>query len=64
MLTPEQIPDEVAEAVMHCFHTRTSAKAAVASAINAWPGMLRIDGYEYGVQDVVHLPLTQPAEKD
>ena len=39
MLMPEQVPDEVAEAVMHCFHTRNAAKSAIASAINAWPGM-------------------------
>lgn len=40
MLKPEQIPDEVAKAVMHCFHTRNAAKSAIAAAINAWPGMM------------------------
>lgn len=42
MLMPEQVPDEVAEAVMHCFHTRNAAKSAIAAAINAWPD-LRIE---------------------
>lgn len=40
MLKAEQVPDEVAKAVMHCFHTRNAAKSAIAAAINAWPGMM------------------------
>lgn len=39
MLKAEQVPDEVAKAVMHCFHTRNAAKSAIAAAINAWPGL-------------------------
>ena len=37
MIRAEQIPDEVVEAVMYCFHTRSSARAAIAAALSAWP---------------------------
>ncbi len=38
MIRPDQIPDEVVEAVMYCFHTRSSARAAIAAALSAWQG--------------------------
>ncbi len=62
MLMPEQVPDEVAEAVMHCFHTRNAAKSAIASAINAWPGMTPVAGVaqsrmHWGTRPCIILPL-------
>ena len=38
------------------------AVTAAKQTLNAWPGMLRSDGYEYGVQDIIHLPLPQEPE--
>jgi hypothetical protein len=37
VIRPDQIPDEVVKAVMYCFHTRSSARAAIAAALSAWP---------------------------
>ena len=39
MITPDMIPDEVADEVKHCFHTRGAAKVTIAAALNAWPDM-------------------------
>lgn len=37
MIKPDQVPDEVADAIRHCFHTRGAAKVEIAAALNAWP---------------------------
>ena len=39
MICADQIPDEVADAIRHCFHTRGAAKAEIAAALAAWPMM-------------------------
>jgi len=39
-----------------------AVKAACLAMLNAWPGALLLDGYEYGVQDVIHLPLPKEGE--
>jgi hypothetical protein len=39
MITPEQIPDEVVEALRENILHDCSFKHAIAAAINAWPGM-------------------------
>ena len=39
MICADQIPDEVADAIRHCFHTRGAAKAEIAAALAAWPGV-------------------------
>jgi hypothetical protein len=66
MIKPNQIPDEVAAAVMHCFHTRNAAKAAVASAINAWPGMVEKQANENlllaNLNPAIILPITEPSD--
>jgi hypothetical protein len=58
MLRAEQIPDEVVERVMHCFHTRSSARAAIAAALSAWPEAYI--GVSAGI-DYFSLPLPQGA---
>ena len=59
MLMPEQVPDEVAKAVMHCFHTRNAAKSAIAAAINAWPGMWHIKAVDFEGKVILPLPMEQ-----
>lgn len=60
MLKPEQIPNEVFEAFKRAWADRAtlSTKECFAISLNAWPGMERFSGYEYGVPDVIHLPIT------
>jgi hypothetical protein len=47
MIDPKQIPDEVVEAAIYGFYNATGPKtkddwrAAIAAAINAWPGMVQ-----------------------
>ncbi len=57
MIKPEHVPDEVAKAVMHCFHTRNAAKSAIAAAINAWPGWEGSWDEVNGLRRVIILPL-------
>lgn len=66
MITTEQIPDEVFEAFQKAWAKREtlSTKECLAAALNAWPSALRLDGYEYGVQDVIHLPLSKEPSDD
>jgi len=40
MITPDQIPDEAWEAAMKT-DPRDGLRAAIAAALNAWPGMLQ-----------------------
>ncbi len=57
MIRPDQIPDEVVEAVMYCFHTRSSARAAIAAALSAWPGAEQTWMWDYN--ECIALPLPQ-----
>jgi hypothetical protein len=52
MIRPDQIPDEVVEAFVEAFHGQDMTRAAaIAAALNAWPGMHFIGNIG------VHLPL-------
>ena len=39
MITPDQVPDAAADSLRAFFHTRGDAQRAIASMLNAWPGM-------------------------
>ena len=56
MIRAEQIPDEVVEAVMYCFHTRSSARAAIAAALSAWPGAEVVEWYHADKTLILPLP--------
>jgi hypothetical protein len=57
MIKPEQIPDEVVEAFVDAYYAKDmTRKAAIAAAINAWPG---IEIHTDGTEDWIELTLTQ-----
>jgi hypothetical protein len=43
---------------------RICVRPAFAAGLAAWPNALRLDGYEYGVPDVIHLPLPKDGERE
>lgn len=60
MLKPEQIPDEVAEALITTLHGKPGLpyREAIAAAINAWPGAFR--GNEWpNLKPIISLPLAE-----
>jgi Arc/MetJ family transcription regulator len=60
MIRPEQIPDEVVQAVMRALDLQIRddlARAAIRAALNAWPGVDTKDGSEYWVPLILILPL-------
>jgi hypothetical protein len=65
MIRPEQIPPEVVEAFVEAFHGKDMTRAAaIAAALNAWPGMLPVLGDEEFPRkivphDAIILPLTE-----
>ena len=65
MIDANMIPDEVVEEYMRWEFPKphpSTVRKQLAAALNAWPSALRLDGYEYGVQDVIHLPLPKEGE--
>jgi hypothetical protein len=57
MIKSEQIPDEVVEAFVDAYYAKDmTRKAAIASAINAWP---RMEIHTDGTEDWIELTLTQ-----
>jgi hypothetical protein len=64
MIKAEQIPPDAMYAAWKAMNAGMTLNDAIAAAINAWPGMLRIDGYEYGVPDIIHIPLTKEPNDD
>lgn len=61
MLKPEQIPDEVADALIATLHGKPGLpyREAIAAAINAWPGAHKWDTGEVWHQAAIVLPLTE-----
>lgn len=69
MLKPEQIPDEVMLAAREAYmrggaHISTNMRAAIAAALNAWPGMFENPAGDYLLmkRNALILPLP-PQEK-
>jgi len=58
MIKAEQIPDEVVEAFVDVYYTKDmTRKAAIAAALNAWPGAWHVDAADF--EEKLILPLTQ-----
>lgn len=69
MIKPEMVPDEAYEAWHAAFFSDEGGRAAIAAALNAWPGMERHTFPESGLGDdytppidEVFLPLAQKQE--
>ena len=58
MIKPEQIPDEVVEALLDTSNVAQPWKHAIAAAINAWPGMFTYK-YHDDTTTALILPLTE-----
>ncbi len=58
MIKAEQIPDEVVEAFVDAYYAKDmTRKAAIAAAINAWPGAWHVDAVDF--EPKLILPLIQ-----
>jgi hypothetical protein len=66
MIRPEQIPYEVVEAFVDAYYTKDmTRKAAIAAALNAWPGAHeRTDDWCTPPEHNLILPLTQENNND
>ena len=53
---PEQVPDEVYEAWHAAFFSDAGGRAAIAAALNAWPGAYRSDPALFGEKIILPLP--------
>jgi hypothetical protein len=65
MLKAEQIPDEVAQALIATLHGKPGLpyREAIAAAINAWPGSsVRTHGYDGYLSTRIILPLPKEPE--
>jgi hypothetical protein len=68
MIKPEQIPDEVVEALLDTSNVAQPWKHAIAAAINAWPEVKRVKGYfthdtdYYEPAIILPLPQEKPDE--
>jgi len=67
MIKPKQVPDEVMLAAREAYmrgeaHISTNMRAAIAAALNAWPGMREQKQGPYGITYDLILPLP-PQEK-
>lgn len=62
MIKPEMVPDEAYEAWHAAFFSDEGGRAAIAAALNAWPGMQT--GSDDGGMTLsgVYLPLAQKQE--
>ena len=67
MIRAEQIPDEVAFALLDIYTLwlgdTDQARAAIAAALNAWPGMEKA-WYEGNTPTAIILPLPQEASDE
>lgn len=64
MLKPEQVPDEVVEAFVDAFHGKDmTRKAAIAAALNAWPGAVKGYRTDDGTP-FIKIPLPTEASDD
>lgn len=60
MIKAEQIPDEAYKAWQNALFSDKGGKAAIAAAINAWPGMREArNGSSASLNPHIILPLTQ-----
>lgn len=61
MIKAEQIPDEVAQALIATLYgkPRLPYREAIAAAINAWPGMYDEKDTPWSKASTIYLPLTQ-----
>lgn len=65
MIKPEQIPDEVVEALLDTSNVAQPWKHAIAAAINAWPGAFQTTTQiNRDATEVLILPLTQENNND
>ena len=60
MIRADMIPDEVVEAYVDAFYAKDmTRKAAIAAALNAWPGAWHVDAVDFEPKLILPLPAEQ-----